>query len=44
MSSEPPNAAFPLGSSADQLTIQTPEQTEVDFAVAGIGSRFLAIA
>ena len=28
----------------DQLTIQTPEQTEVDFAIAGIGSRFLAVA
>jgi len=34
----------PAGSSVDQLTIQTPEQTEVDFAIAGIGSRFLAIA
>src|SRR5271163_238980 len=44
MSSNPPNAAVPAGSSVDQLTIQTPEQTEVDFAIAGIGSRFLAIA
>jgi uncharacterized RDD family membrane protein YckC len=44
MSSIPPSPDFPAGSSADQLTIQTPEQTEVDFAIAGIGSRFLAIA
>jgi uncharacterized RDD family membrane protein YckC len=40
----PPEARMPFGSAADQLTIQTPEQTEVDFAVAGIGSRFLAVA
>jgi uncharacterized RDD family membrane protein YckC len=40
----PPEARMPFGSAADQLTIQTPEQTEVDFAVAGIGSRFLALA
>jgi uncharacterized RDD family membrane protein YckC len=33
-----------FGSSADKLTIQTPEQTALDFAVAGIGSRFLALA
>ncbi|MGA2813200.1 MAG: RDD family protein [Candidatus Acidiferrum sp.] len=44
MSSSLPDAALPVDSSADQLTIQTPEQTEVDFAIAGIGSRFLAIA
>jgi uncharacterized RDD family membrane protein YckC len=44
MSSNPPEARMPFGSAADQLTIQTPEQTEVDFTVAGIGSRFLAIA
>ena len=31
-------------SSPDQLTIETPEQTPLDFAVAGIGSRFLALA
>jgi uncharacterized RDD family membrane protein YckC len=35
---------MPFASAADQLTIQTPEQTEVDFTIAGIGSRFLAIA
>src|SRR3984893_17921756 len=28
----------------DKLTIVTPEQTSLDFAVAGIGSRFLALA
>lgn len=33
-----------LGPLADQLTIETPEQTSLDFAVAGIGSRFLAVA
>ena len=33
-----------LGPVADQLTIETPEQTSLDFAVAGIGSRFLALA
>ncbi len=33
-----------FGSSADKLTIQTPEQIALDFAVAGIGSRFLALA
>ena len=28
----------------DKLTIETPEQTALDFAVAGIGSRFIAIS
>lgn len=28
---------------SDQLTIETPEQTSLQFAVAGIGSRFLAL-
>jgi uncharacterized RDD family membrane protein YckC len=28
----------------DKLTIETPEQTALEFAVAGIGSRFLALA
>ncbi|MGO9642916.1 MAG: RDD family protein [Candidatus Acidiferrales bacterium] len=28
----------------DKLTIETPEQTDLDFPIAGIGSRFLAIA
>lgn len=44
MSLTPPNAGLPFESSPDKLTIQTPEQTALDFAVAGIGSRFLAIA
>jgi uncharacterized RDD family membrane protein YckC len=44
MSLNPPNTGLPFESSADKLTIQTPEQTALDFAVAGIGSRFLAIA
>jgi uncharacterized RDD family membrane protein YckC len=44
MSIKPPNAGLTLGPDADQLTIETPEQTSLDFAVAGIGSRFLALA
>ncbi len=40
----PPNTSLPFEPSADKLTIETPEQTALDFAVAGIGSRFLAIA
>lgn len=40
----PPNTGLPFEPSADKLTIETPEQTALDFAVAGIGSRFLAIA
>jgi uncharacterized RDD family membrane protein YckC len=44
MSLNPPNNGLPFESSADKLTIETPEQTALDFAVAGIGSRFLAIA
>jgi uncharacterized RDD family membrane protein YckC len=31
-------------SSTDKLTIETPEQTLLDFPLAGIGSRFLALA
>ncbi len=31
-------------SSVDKLTIETPEQTSVEFPLAGIGSRFLAVA
>jgi uncharacterized RDD family membrane protein YckC len=31
-------------SSLDKLTIETPEQTQLDFPLAGIGSRFLALA
>lgn len=32
------------GQFADQLTIETPEQTALQFPLAGIGSRFLALA
>jgi uncharacterized RDD family membrane protein YckC len=39
-----PSPDDPLGVFADKLTIETPEQTGLDFAVAGIGSRFLALA
>ena len=39
----PASGASP-GSFGDKLTIETPEQTALDFAVAGIGSRFLALA
>src|ERR1700685_399239 len=31
-------------SSVDKLTIETPEQTLLEFPLAGIGSRFLAVA
>lgn len=43
MSSNLPNSGFP-GSYTEKLTIETPEQTSLDFAIAGIGSRFLALA
>jgi uncharacterized RDD family membrane protein YckC len=43
MAAFPPNPALPDGS-GDKLTIETPEQTSLEFALAGIGSRFLAIA
>ena len=43
MSSNLPNSG-PLGSYTEKLTIETPEQTSLDFAIAGIGSRFLALA
>ena len=33
-----------LGSYTEKLTIETPEQTSLEFAIAGIGSRFLALA
>src|SRR5580693_4080306 len=32
------------GDFRDKLTIETPEQTVLEFEVAGIGSRFLALA
>jgi uncharacterized RDD family membrane protein YckC len=39
----PPNPAPPPGWGG-QLTIETPEQTSLEFALAGTGSRFLALA
>lgn len=44
MSSDQPDSGSPLASFSDKLTIETPEQTSLEFAVAGIGSRFLALA
>jgi len=44
MSSSLPSAGSPPGSFADKLTIETPEQTALDFTIAGVGSRFLALA
>jgi uncharacterized RDD family membrane protein YckC len=44
MSSDPPDSGTSLGSLADKLTIDTPEQTALEFTIAGVGSRFLAIA
>src|SRR5215831_2431735 len=43
MSSNLPNPGS-LGSYTEKLTIETPEQTSLDFAVAGVGSRFIALA
>lgn len=39
-----PSQPEAIPSYVDQLTIETPEQTSLDFTVAGIGSRFLALA
>jgi len=44
MASNLPGNSAPLSSLGEKLTIETPEQTDLDFAVAGIGSRFLALA
>jgi uncharacterized RDD family membrane protein YckC len=44
MSSPPPAPVPAPGGYADKLTIETPEQTSLEFAIAGIGSRFLALA
>jgi len=44
MSTNPPTSGTAYDSLADKLTIETPEQTALDFPVAGIGSRFLALA
>lgn len=42
MSAIPPHPE--LAGLIDKLTIETPEQTDLEFALAGIGSRFLALA
>lgn len=44
MSSNLLDGKNPQMSFVDKLTIETPEQTALDFAVAGIGSRFIALA
>ncbi|MGB9334921.1 MAG: RDD family protein [Candidatus Acidiferrales bacterium] len=44
MSSLPPSSAPYSGPYADKLTIETPEQTDLEFNIAGVGSRFLALA
>jgi uncharacterized RDD family membrane protein YckC len=44
MSSDLSGARNDPVSFVDKLTIETPEQTELDFNIAGIGSRFLALA
>ncbi|MBZ5528373.1 MAG: RDD family protein [Acidobacteriia bacterium] len=44
MSENTPGAETLHGATADKHTIDTPEQTVLEFAVAGIGSRFLALA
>ncbi len=44
MSSLPPSPTGISGSYSDKLTIETPEQTALEFAIAGVGSRFLALA
>src|SRR5271170_7435494 len=44
MSSNLPSPDNSLGAFGDKLTIETPEQTGLDFAIAGVGSRFLALA
>lgn len=47
MDSNPVDPASPAGLGGrwmDQLTIETPEQTTLEYPLAGIGSRFLALA
>jgi uncharacterized RDD family membrane protein YckC len=44
MPSNPSQADASLGSVVDKLTIETPEQTPLVFTIAGVGSRFLALA
>jgi uncharacterized RDD family membrane protein YckC len=40
----PPTNPPPPNASADKIIIETPEQTALEFAIAGVGSRFLALA
>jgi uncharacterized RDD family membrane protein YckC len=44
MSSDLSGASSQLSPFVDKLTIETPEQTSLDFVIAGIGSRFVAVA
>ena len=44
MSSLAPTPPDPSSVAIDRFSIETPEQTDVSFTIAGIGSRFLAIA
>jgi uncharacterized RDD family membrane protein YckC len=44
MGFSPSNPAVPPESWGDKFTIDTPEQTSLEFSLAGIGSRFLALA
>jgi uncharacterized RDD family membrane protein YckC len=44
MSSIPPSSTPFSEAYADKLTIETPEQTALEFNIAGVGSRFLALA
>jgi uncharacterized RDD family membrane protein YckC len=43
MSSDLFGAQRPAGGFVDKLTIETPEQTALDFSIAGIGSRSIAV-
>jgi uncharacterized RDD family membrane protein YckC len=40
----PPTTPASPSVAADKISIETPEQTSLEFAIAGIGSRFLALA
>lgn len=44
MSALPPSSGPFSETYNDKLTIDTPEQTALEFAIAGVGSRFLALA
>jgi uncharacterized RDD family membrane protein YckC len=40
---DPVNASLRDGSFSESHTVETPEQTNIEFTVAGVGSRFLAL-